>query len=413
MQPLWKDAMHLAHARLEAAQAESTARRRALIEEATSLGAAPQLRIDAVKVLQQRWQAEAHAVPLERKHEQKLWEAFRQPIDDAFARKSSEREKAASALSAHDQRVLDASKALEAASASGDAQRIRAAMQELEMALAGQAEASSSRKPAPAASKQAPVVAEVADAAPAAEAANAAGEAAPTDADAQPAEPVAPSKPAAPAKKLVAVRGDDRPGMKKAEPAARDGRRGDRPDGRRDASGMGRGDARGRGPGASDWREEREPRGPRLGDAAFRAQRQAIESAQSSLRKLAEQAHGEVLTQLMSAWEQRDAQLMPTAQTLGARVSAANRTAWVSALSGSPRQANAETMLRLEMAAEVPTPAEHLSDRRTLQLQLLTRKHAAAPTETWAEDVAAVLASSHEAAMARRLQNVLKVLLKR
>ena len=201
--------------------------------------------------------------------------------------------------------------------------------------------------------------------------------------------------------------------MKKAEPAARDGRRGDRPDGRRDASGMGRGDPRGRGPGASDWREEREPRGPRLGDAAFRAQRQAIESAQTSLRKLAEQAHGEVLTQLMTAWEQRDAQLMPAAQTMGARVSAANRTAWVSALSGSTRQANGETMLRLEMAAEVPTPAEHLSDRRMLQLQLLTRKHAAAPTETWAEDVAAVLASSHEAAMARRLQNVLKVLLKR
>jgi ATP-dependent RNA helicase SUPV3L1/SUV3 len=410
MQPLWKDAMHLAHARLEAAQAESTARRRALIEEATTLGAAPQLRIDAVKVLQQRWQAEAHAVPLERKHEQKLWEAFRQPIDDAFARKSSEREKAASALSAHDQRVLDASRALEAASASGDAQRIRAAMQELEMALAGQAEASSSRKPAPAASAQAPAVAEVTGAEPVADVA---GEAAPTDADAQPAEVVVPAKPAAPAKKLVAVRGDDRPGMKKAEPAARDGRRGDRPDGRRDASGMGRGDARGRGPGVSDWREEREPRGPRLGDAAFRAQRQAIESAQSSLRKLAEQAHGEVLTQLMSAWEQRDAQLMPTAQALGARVSAANRTAWVSALSDGPRQAKGETMLRLEMAAEVPTPAEHLSDRRMLQLQLLTRKHAAAPTETWAEDVAAVLASSHEAAMARRLQNVLKVLLKR
>jgi hypothetical protein len=66
MQPQWKDAMHAAHAGLETAQAESTARRKALIEEATALGAAPMLRIDAVKALQQRWQAEAHAVPLER-----------------------------------------------------------------------------------------------------------------------------------------------------------------------------------------------------------------------------------------------------------------------------------------------------------------------------------------------------------
>ena len=32
-----------------------------------------------------------------------------------------------------------------------------------------------------------------------------------------------------------------------------------------------------------------------------------------------------------------------------------------------------EALLRLEMAAELPTPAEHLNARRALQLQLLTR----------------------------------------
>src|SRR5690606_19153002 len=87
IQPQWKDAMHQAHGRLEAAQAESTTRRKALIEEATALAQAQPLRLDAVKALQQRWQAEAHAVPLDRKHEQKLWEAFRAPIDAAFERK--------------------------------------------------------------------------------------------------------------------------------------------------------------------------------------------------------------------------------------------------------------------------------------------------------------------------------------
>ncbi|MCY1542547.1 hypothetical protein D9M68_783000 [compost metagenome] len=218
----------------------------------------------------------------------------------------------------------------------------------------------------------------------------------------------------------MAVRGDDRPGMKKAEPAGRDGRRGDRPDGRRDGGAPGRPDARGgrdaRGPGASPWRdarEEREPRGPRLGDAAFRAQRQAIESAQASLRKLAAQAHGEVLTQLMSAWEQRDPEQMPTVQALGPRVSAGNRAAWSAALTKPPVALAGETLLRLEMAAEVPTPAEHLSERRMLQLQLLTSRHAAAPSDTWVEDVAGVLASPFDASVARRLQTVLKVLLKR
>ncbi|MEK9802406.1 MAG: DUF349 domain-containing protein, partial [Curvibacter sp.] len=117
LQPQWKAAMSAASAPLEAAQKESLQRRQAMIEEAAQLGAAPQLRIDAVKALQQRWQAEAHAVPLERRQEQKLWDAFRQPIDEAFARKSVAREQAAAAMSAHDRAVLDAAQALEAANA--------------------------------------------------------------------------------------------------------------------------------------------------------------------------------------------------------------------------------------------------------------------------------------------------------
>ena len=74
----------------------------------------------------------------------------------------------------------------------------------------------------------------------------------------------------------------------------------------------------------------------------------------------------------------------------------------------------AETaLLRLEMATELPTPAEHLSARRMLQLQLLTQRHAPAPDQTWGEDMAKVLAAPHDAAQARRVQNVLKALFKR
>ena len=67
----------------------------------------------------------------------------------------------------------------------------------------------------------------------------------------------------------------------------------------------------------------------------------------------------------------------------------------------------------MEMAAEVATPASHMDARRALQLQLLTKRHEAPPAQTWANDVASVLASSFEAEAARRLQAVLKVLLKR
>ena len=413
MQPLWKSAMQAAHGPLEAAQATSLATRRALIEEAQALGAAPQLRIDVVKALQARWQAEAQAVPMDRKQEQKLWDAFREPIDAAFARKSTDRERSATALNAHDQRVLDASRALETASAGGDAQQIRVAMSALEAALAGQAE----ERAATAAAAPAPAAAPAATPVPVAPLAQAASptETPEVSADAEPvadeAISPAPVKPAAPAKKLVAVRGDDRPGMKKTEPAGRDGRRGERPDARR--SGPSAGGAPGGWRDDRGMREEREPRGPRLGDAAFRAQRQALEAAQHSLRKLAEQAHGEVLTELMGAWEQRDGQQLPTTQALGGRLSPAARGAWVAALAKPAAAVPADALLRLEMAAEVPSPADALSARRMLQLQMLTRRNDPGPVQTWGEDVARVLGGAFDATQARRLQQVLKQLLKR
>ena len=76
------------------------------------------------------------------------------------------------------------------------------------------------------------------------------------------------------------------------------------------------------------------------------------------------------------------------------------------------RDSASTALLRLEMAAEVPTPAEYLSERRLLQLQLLTRRHDPAPTQTWGQDAATVLASGFDAGQSRRLQNVLKVLLR-
>ena len=75
-----------------------------------------------------RWQRLAQSVPLDRRLEQKLWDAFRQPIDEAFNRKTAEREQAQAQLGARDRAVLEASKALQAANTSQDAQRIRQAM---------------------------------------------------------------------------------------------------------------------------------------------------------------------------------------------------------------------------------------------------------------------------------------------
>jgi hypothetical protein len=433
LQPLWKAAIDHAAEPLETLQKLSLNARHAMIDEARALGAEAMLRIDAVKSLQQRWQAEAHRVPVDRRHEQKLWDAFRKPIDEAFNRKTAEREKAQSALSERDRIVLDASKALQTANASGDAQAIRHAMTALDAALRGQAQAQAAVVAAKISEENMPLVqAEHAQEATENVAPDAAApDLAPTDAaeaaestsDAEAAPVAEPVKPVVAPKRVVAMRGDDRPGMKKEEPAAmgRGGKFGDRKDGGRPVGRDGARDARG--PGRPD---DRAPRGersdrpaygerfeaPRLGDAAFRAQRDALEQAQFALRKLAAQAHGEALTHLLGAWEKRDAAQVPSVQELGNRVNPAVRGAWVKALSQPAAGDAATALLRLEMAAEVPTPAEQLSARRMLQLQLLTKRNDPSPAQTWAQDAATVFASGFDAAQVRRVQNVLKVLLK-
>jgi len=428
LQAQWKDAIHAAALPLETAQKDSVARRQALIAEAVALGASPILRIDAVKGLQQRWQHEAQSVALDRKHEQRLWDAFRKPLDEAFSRKNAERDKAAAALSERDRIVLDAAKALEAANSGGDAQKIRAAMAALDAALRGQALAaaqveragvapanSDEKQPVPTAKESSYAIDDVAVDRP---------------------EPVVNGEASSPAtptpvpKRVVAMRGDDRPGMKKAEPAAagRGGKFGDRKDGprgpgrpgdnrfepRRDDRATARfGDRPARDGGRFTDRAPREDRGPRLGDTAFRAQREALEHAESTLRKLAAQAHGEALTQLLDAWQSRNADQLPSVQELGKAVPPGVRNSWGQALAQVPTGSTAEPLMRLEMAAEVPTPAEQLEARRAYQLQLLTRRNEPAPAQTWAQDVATVLRAAHDPRDGRRLQNVLKVLLRR
>ena len=453
LQPLWKAAIDNAAAPLEAVQADNLALRRAMVEEALVLGAAPELRIDAVKSLQQRWQRLAQGVPLDRRLEQKLWDAFRRPIDEAFNRKTAEREKAQAHLGARDRAVIDASQALQAANASNDAQRIRQAMADLDAALRGQLQARAEEQAASAQVMEAAALAPIApmatpDIAEAAGAAEAVADVAepdsepvlappsditPTDApDAAPESAPSASAPTplppAPRPVVVARRGDDRPGQQR-EAAAGARRTGDRPGertgaprgagaGRPGAAGAPR-DDRGFGRGFDDRRAPRADAvdaPPRLGDAAFRAQREALEGAQQALNRMAVQAHGEVLVQLLAAWEQRDPEALPAAQALGSKQAASVRPQWRAVLASGPTaqaQAAGEALLRLEMAAEVPTPAEFVDARRAFQLKLLTRRNDPAPAQTWAQDAATVFASGHEPGNARRLQAAFKVLLRR
>ena len=411
MQTQWKAAIKAAHVGLEAAQTQSITLRRAMIEEAKALGEAPQLRIDAVKALQQRWQIESQAVPVERKLAQKLWDAFRQPLDEAFSRKTQSRASApAQNLSEHDKAVMAAAAELEKAIAQGDAAAIRQAMAHVQAVSVGQAAA-----PAPVQTEAATQTPEESVAiAPEQDTSPPVSDPVDGEPALQPEEAVAPPPPPKPVvvKKVVAVRGDDRPGQKKTEPAPA-GRFGDKPGARRPEreTGNRRGPDAGRG-GLRD-KPAYEARGPRLGDVAFRAQRQALELADTALRKLAMQAHGETLVHLLGAWQQRQSEQLPAAKDLGARLSAQQRQDWAKALQAAPQGSPDQALLRLEIAAEVPTPASHVDARRMLQLQLLTKRNDAGPAQTWAHDVAQVLGSSYDEENAKRVQAALKVLLKK
>ncbi len=379
LQTAWKAAIKDAAEPLDTAQKGTFARRQVLIEQAKEMveavGKGADLRINFVRDLQQQWQVEAQSVPLDRKTEQKQWDNFKATIDSAFAKKDEVRNASRAAymatLSVHDKAVLEASKALDDANATGEAGKIQAAMGTLQAALRGQAIQVAA----------APKVDEAA--APRAE------ESAPA--------PVKVAKP------LVAMRSDDRQSAKAPE-ASKFGKK----------SGFGSTDQAGRGFPSRDAREPREARGPRLSDEAFHAQRKAIEQAEFALKKLQMQAHGEVVTTILTAWQNRTADGIPAANALGKAVNSATRMQWAQAL-GKPEaatEAAGTALLRLEMATGAPTPADYLNDRRGLQLQLLTKRNDPAPSQTWGADVAKVLESGYSEAAAKRLQANLKALLK-
>ena len=172
----------------------------------------------------------------------------------------------------------------------------------------------------------------------------------------------------------------------------------------------GRGDSR-------DARLSREgfaPRAPRLSDGVFRLQRQAMEHAEMALKKLAAQAYGEALTQLLQAWQTRAPDAIPQGSALGGKAAVQARSQWAQTL-GQAAQGTvaADLVVRLEIAADVPTPAAHQGERRAMQLQLLTRRNDPSPEQTWAKDVNQVLQGAFDEAVARRLQPVLKTLLRR
>lgn len=72
---------------LEQRRKEEIISREALIAEVAALDPQQRSATDQLKVMQERWQAQASSVPLRRKDEQALWERFRAACDNLFAQR--------------------------------------------------------------------------------------------------------------------------------------------------------------------------------------------------------------------------------------------------------------------------------------------------------------------------------------
>ena len=90
------DALNVLQAPLEQQRKEEVDQREALIDAVNALDPHDRHTLDAIRDIQQRWQQQARAVPLERRAEQMLWQRFRAACDAVFA----SRKENASALDA-------------------------------------------------------------------------------------------------------------------------------------------------------------------------------------------------------------------------------------------------------------------------------------------------------------------------
>jgi hypothetical protein len=112
---LFAGALNTLQGPLEEQRKGEAAEREAIIEEAAAIDPHDRHALDAMRALQQRWQEHARTLPLERKSEQALWQRFRAVCDDVFQRRKESMHEADIERRAHEAAKEAISARLEAA----------------------------------------------------------------------------------------------------------------------------------------------------------------------------------------------------------------------------------------------------------------------------------------------------------
>jgi len=112
---LFTDALNVLQAPLEEQRKSEMRKREEIIEQAAAIDPHDRHAIDTMRALQQRWQEQARALPLERKAEQALWQRFRAVCDEVFQRRKETMHEADIERRAHEAAKEAISARLEAA----------------------------------------------------------------------------------------------------------------------------------------------------------------------------------------------------------------------------------------------------------------------------------------------------------
>jgi ATP-dependent RNA helicase SUPV3L1/SUV3 len=398
----WKESMAAARAPLDAVQANNLNERHDLIAQAEKLSQTGDFNVEEVRSLQTRWKELSQEVVIDRKNEQKLWNLFREQLDKAFENKTKLREQSqVISLSAHDQAVSQAARAVRDACQSRDVSIIQATLSSLNNIMQGSIP-ELAQQVIPIATT--PISSEITESLNSNVKNDVLHEEQKynnSSTEESYSNLITPFVATSSTKKIVAMRGDDRPNANKntvIQSSHSDKNKVPRKDGRFDSK---------------NKNDTRLPT-PRLADSVFRSQKEASDQAKILLKQLSQQVHGQSFDILQEAWEKRDGTLLPTAQQFGVKaVTNLVRSNWLLALENKyPSKLDSETaLLRLEIAADIPTQAEYQVARRQLQMQLLTKRNDPGPKETWTEDVANAISSKYTQKDGGRLSKAVKQLL--
>ncbi|MDI9336249.1 MAG: hypothetical protein QM520_04385 [Gammaproteobacteria bacterium] len=405
----WKELYKKLEHPFQEVQRQSIERRKQWITKATELSLSPSTMAHSFKSLQSLWSQEARQVPLDAKREEQLWLKFRAPINQYFERLQSEK---LAKQKAERERYLPIYQSLEeltAACKQENAEAIENAMLALDRVIMQPATDSLEQSVKPALAVNLPTISATPD-----ELGTLPGQMEVVEAGAlkedAPARlvqkgSISPGTPATPALRLIARRGDDRPNHKMKEPVST----------------------------AKTKPSVYSRNKPKVTASPMRAfipankplkildmsadlketYNHALVEAKKTLKELKQRVYGDLVQQIVDAWEQRNVELLPSLRDLGKQVNATMRSKWLDALS---KVAHTEELgawlLRLEVAADVPSPAEFVTQRRLLMLSNLSSKNKSPPSLTWAEDLAQVFLGTFNQRAGQRMVKILPALLK-